>query len=47
MVRDKSQMMFDIAVVIAIIIAVYYIKTQATGDVIGPFEGLQAFLRVD
>jgi hypothetical protein len=42
--RDKSRFYFDILILIGIAVAIYYLRSQATGDVFGPAEGAEGIM---
>lgn len=46
MIRNKSQFYLDIAILIGIMVLIYYIKIQSTGDTFSPYEGVMAVLDI-
>lgn len=46
MVQDKNRFYFDLIVVIAVLIAIVYLRLQLDGEVYTPFDGVQAVLNI-
>ena len=44
MVRDKSRMYLDLAILIGIMVVIYYLRVQSSAESFSPFEGLQSIV---
>lgn len=42
MVRSKKQMQIDFLMLVVIVVAVYYLRVQVTGETYSPAEGFEA-----
>ena len=46
MVKNKQQKLVDLAILLALIILIYYLRIQAEGTLFGPAEGVMSFLGI-
>ncbi len=45
--KDESRFWFDMMILVALAIGIYYLKFQTTGETFSPFDGAMALLKVN